>query len=57
MAINKIPGPGESMYRLDIDSEATPQLRASLEHLGYRADIIYPDFEHLARRISTDWLS
>ncbi len=56
MAIDKIPGLGSSMYRLIIAPEATQQLRADLEQLGYRPDIIYPDLDHLARRISSDWL-
>jgi hypothetical protein len=57
MAINEIPGLAGSMYRLDIDSASTPSLRSSLEQLGYRADVIYPDLDHLARRIANDWLS
>ena len=57
VAIDGIPGLGNKMYRLDIEAESTPILRESLERLGYRTDNIYPDLEHLARRISSDWLS
>lgn len=56
IAINEIPHLRPSMYRVDIDPEAIPSLRADLEQLGYRSDIIYPDLDHLARRICSDWL-
>jgi hypothetical protein len=56
LAIDEIPDLGNSMYRLDIDPKATPQLRDNLEQLGYRPDVIYPDLDHLARRICADWL-
>ena len=57
IAIDKIPGLRDSMYRIDILPAAIPKIRASLEYLGYRPDIIYPDLDHLARRICTDWFS
>lgn len=56
LPIDKIPGLGDSLYRLDINPKATPQIRDSLEQLGYRADVIYPDLDHLAKRICADWL-
>jgi hypothetical protein len=56
IAIDEIPGLSDSMWRLDVDPNATPALRQSLEQLGYRADLIYPDLDHLARRIAQDWL-
>lgn len=56
LAIDEIPDLGNGMYRLDIDPKATPQLRDNLEQLGYRPDVIYPDLDHLARRICADWL-
>jgi|UniRef100_UPI0035AF57A2 hypothetical protein len=56
IAINEIIGISKGLFRLDIHSESTPSLRSDLEQLGFRADLIYPDLDHLARRISNDWL-
>ncbi len=56
LPVDAIPDLAKSMFRLDIDAGAKRQLRDDLEQLGYRADIIYPDLEHLARRIRNDWL-
>ncbi|GLQ96141.1 FRG domain-containing protein [Dyella mobilis] len=49
--LNQVPGMDAHLYRIDIKPVATPKLRDDLERLGYRADLIYPDLDHLCRRI------
>lgn len=52
--IDGIEGMEGRMSRIDIEGDVT-QMREELESLGYRADRMYPDLDHLANRIKTDY--
>jgi hypothetical protein len=54
-AIDEIPDLRKSMECIQIDRRHSRKLRESLEELGYRSDIIYPDLDHLAKRIRANW--
>ena len=42
------------MLRLNIAPQSTAFMRADLDQLGYRRELIYPNLDHLARRIKEE---
>jgi len=54
--LDELSGLPAKLHRIDIKPSSTPKLRQSLEFLGLRTDAIYPDLDHLALRIKTDWV-
>lgn len=44
------------MLRIDIAPADTPAMRADLDQLGYRRELIYPNLDHLAERIKAERL-
>lgn len=45
-----------NMIRLDIAPHKTASMRADLDQLGYRRELIYPNLDHLAARIKEERL-
>ena len=44
------------LFRLDIAPQKTATMRADLDQLGYRRELIYPNLDHLASRIKEERL-
>jgi len=53
--LEELVGLSDDLFVIEIDRTATQNLRGQLEQLGYRGDVIYPDLDHLAKRIVSDY--
>lgn len=49
--LDRITGLSAHLHKLTIDPESVEQMQIDLIQLGYRAELIYPDLDHLASRI------
>lgn len=54
--LDKIAGISAHLNRLVIDAGSVEKIRNDLNLLGYRAELIYPDLDHLALRIKNERL-
>jgi len=57
VAINKVSGMSGHMVPIKIAASRTAVIRSELEQLGFRAEWIYQDLDHLSKRIVKERLS
>jgi hypothetical protein len=53
-AIEDLPGMQDHLVRIEIAPSSTPQVRAELEQMGFRAEWIYQDVDRLSKRIISE---
>lgn len=56
VALEDIPSLRRQMVKLDIEPAKTAEMRADLDQLGFRRELIYPNLDHLAARIKEERL-
>ena len=54
--LDTIPALKQHMLRFHIAPQSTADMRADLDQLGYRRELIYPNLDHLAARIKEERL-